>query len=36
VCVGVDAKVAAPLIAARGLDLMRSAATPIDNEMPDR
>jgi predicted transcriptional regulator len=29
VCVGVDAKVAAPLIAARGMDLMRSAATPI-------
>ena len=29
VCVGVDAKVAAPLIAARGVDLMRSPATPI-------
>lgn len=29
VCVGVDAKVAAPLAAARGLDLMRSAATPV-------
>lgn len=29
VCVGVDAKVAAPLIAARGIDLMRSPATPI-------
>lgn len=29
VCVGIDAKVAAPLIAARGLDLMRSPATPI-------
>jgi len=29
VCVGVDAKVAAPLIAARGFDLMRSPATPI-------
>ncbi len=29
VCIGVDAKVAAPLVAARGLDLMRSAATPI-------
>lgn len=29
VSVGVDAKVAAPLIAARGIDLMRSSATPI-------
>jgi predicted transcriptional regulator/transcriptional regulator with XRE-family HTH domain len=29
VCVGVDAKVAAPLAAARGLDLMRSPATAI-------
>lgn len=29
VCVGVDAKVAAPLVAARGMDLMRSFATPI-------
>ncbi|PZQ22913.1 MAG: XRE family transcriptional regulator [Sphingopyxis macrogoltabida] len=29
VCVGVDAKVAAPLIAARGIDLMRGATTPI-------
>lgn len=29
VCVGVDAKVAAPLTAARGIDLMRSAATPM-------
>ncbi|WP_067183354.1 helix-turn-helix domain-containing protein [Sphingopyxis granuli] len=29
VCIGVDAKVAAPLAAARGIDLMRSPATPI-------
>lgn len=29
VCVGVDAKVAAPLVAARGIDLMRERATPI-------
>ncbi|MBY4636978.1 short-chain fatty acyl-CoA regulator family protein [Sphingopyxis sp. XHP0097] len=29
VCVGVDAKVAAPLVAARGIDLMRQPATPI-------
>jgi predicted transcriptional regulator/DNA-binding XRE family transcriptional regulator len=29
VCIGVDAKVAAPLVAARGIDLMRSPATPI-------
>ncbi|WP_033073196.1 helix-turn-helix domain-containing protein [Sphingopyxis sp. MWB1] len=28
-CVGVDAKVAAPLAAARGIDLMRAPATPI-------
>jgi predicted transcriptional regulator/DNA-binding XRE family transcriptional regulator len=29
VCVGVDAKVAAPLVAARGIDLMRAPATAI-------
>jgi predicted transcriptional regulator/transcriptional regulator with XRE-family HTH domain len=29
VCIGVDAKVAAPLVAARGIDLMRSPATAI-------
>ena len=29
VCIGVDAKVAAPLVAARGIDLMRERATPI-------
>ena len=29
VCVGIDAKVAAPLVAARGIDLMRERATPI-------
>ena len=29
VCIGVDAKVAAPLTAARGIELMRAPATPI-------
>ena len=29
VCIGVDAKIAAPLIAARGIDLMRAPAVPI-------
>lgn len=29
VCVGLDAKVAAPLVATRGMDLMRQQATPI-------
>lgn len=29
ICVGVDAKLAAPLVAARGIDLLRAEATPI-------